>query len=136
MKKYRVKTAGVHHVCLKVPDLYRTVKFYQEAIDAKIIVEWGKEGTEDHAFIMDFGSGDFFEIFESQKHFDEGQWQHVAVCSTDIKKSYQRAIDAGAKGLLEPSDSDIPTRQGHMVKMSYAYVRAPGGELLEFVQDR
>jgi len=73
------KTRGIHHVCLRVPDLKATVTFYQDALDA--------------AFVC------------------------------------------GAKPHQEPRYSEIPTRAGELVKMGYAFVRSPGGELVEFIQD-
>lgn len=132
----RLKKKGIHHVCLRVPDLKKTVDFYLSALDAHVVVEWGTEGKDDHAFILDLGSGDFLEIFESQEHFDLGSWQHVAVWTDDIHASVKRAVEAGGVVESQPKNSDIPTRQGQIVKMGFAFVRAPGNEIIEFIQDR
>ena len=135
MAYQRIKQRGIHHVCLRVPDLYRTVKFYQDALDAEIICEWGAQGQEDHAFIMDLGEGDFLEIFPSSESFGIGSWQHVAVWTDNINESFERALQCGATVYARPQRSDIPTRGGQIVRMYYGFVRAPGNEIIEFIQD-
>lgn len=131
----RLKEKGIHHVCLRVPDLYQTVEFYQKALDAKLVVEWGEEGKEDHAFILDLGEGDFLEIFGSSQKWELGFWQHVAVWTDDIEASMEKAISFGAKKVSEPARSDIPTRSGQIVHMKYGFIQAPGGEIIEFIED-
>lgn len=131
----RLKQKGIHHVCLRVPDLYQTADFYRNALDATLVVEWGKEGTEDHAFILDLGEGDFLEIFGSSTKWDIGSWQHVAVWTDDIEASMEKAIAHGAVKVSDPARSDIPTRSGEIVRMKYGFVRAPGGEVVEFIED-
>lgn len=131
----RNKLRGIHHVCLRVPDLHRTAKFYIDALGAEVVAEWGAEGQEDHAFILDLGTGDYLEIFGSKQKFDIGSWQHVAVWTDDIEASYQRALDCGASEHARPKTSHIPTRSGQVVHMKYAFVRAPGGEMVEFIED-
>lgn len=129
------KTKGIHHVCLRVPDLLETAKFYQEALGATFVCEWGPDGADDHGILLDLGQGDVLEIFGNRPDLTDGSWQHLAVYTQDIDASYRRAIDCGAKPHQEPRYSEIPTRAGELVKMGYAFVRAPGGELLEFIQD-
>lgn len=131
----RHKQKGIHHVCLRVPDLKKTADFYIYALDAKLVCEWGEDGKEDHAYILDLGEGDFLEIFESKTHFDIGSWQHVAVWTDDIDVSFARAKAYGGVEMNAPAQSEIPTRSGQVVKMKYGFVRAPGGEVVEFIQD-
>jgi catechol 2,3-dioxygenase-like lactoylglutathione lyase family enzyme len=129
------KKAGIHHVCLRVPNLIETRDFYMQGLGASLVVEWGKDGTGDHAFILDLGAGDFLEIFESPEEFGVGKWQHVAVITGDIDASFQKALAAGGKCHQEPRESHIPTRSGELVGMRFAFIRAPGGELVEFIQN-
>ncbi|MDR1569464.1 MAG: VOC family protein [Oscillospiraceae bacterium] len=131
----RRKQKGIHHVCLRVPDLHETMRFYRDALDAEIICEWGAEGKEDHAFIMDIGHGDFLEIFGSKERYGIGSWQHVALWTDDIDSSMAKAVAYGAKHLSGPGRSNIPTRSGQTVRMKFGFVRAPGGETIEFIQD-
>jgi catechol 2,3-dioxygenase-like lactoylglutathione lyase family enzyme len=131
----RKKKKGIHHVCLRVPDLKKTADFYIYALDAELVCEWGKDGADDHAYILDLGAGDFLEIFGSSQNFDIGRWQHVAVWTNDIKNSFKRALAYGASVVQEPGESHIPTRDGSIVDMAFGFVRAPGGEIVEFIQD-
>jgi catechol 2,3-dioxygenase-like lactoylglutathione lyase family enzyme len=129
------KKVGIHHICLRVPNLVETRDFYMNGLGATLVVEWGPENTADHAFILDLGVGDFMEIFESQEDFGVGKWQHVAFITDDIDASFERALAAGGKLYQEPRESHIPTRSGEVVGMRYAFIRAPGGELVEFIQN-
>lgn len=73
----KLKQKGIHHVCLRVPDLQKTALFYRNAFDAELVAEWGTDGQDDHAFILDLGTGDFLEIFGSQVPYDLGE---MAAC--------------------------------------------------------
>lgn len=131
----RLKQRGIHHVCLRVPDLELTAAFYQKAFGASLVAEWGADGAEDHAFILDLGKGDFLEIFESPEPFGLGKWQHVAIWTDDMDASYERALANGAKVHSLPAVSHIPTRQGQTVHMKYGFLAAPGGEIVELIED-
>lgn len=135
MSYARLKQTGIHHVCLRVPNLYQTAEFYQKALDARLVAEWGTDEAEDHAFILDIGTGDFLEIFGSSTPWEMGFWQHVAVWTDDIEASVAKAIACGAEKVTDPARSDIPTRSGETVRMKFGFVRAPGGEILEFIED-
>lgn len=37
----KLKQKGIHHVCLRVPDLQKTALFYRNAFDAELVAEWG-----------------------------------------------------------------------------------------------
>lgn len=122
-------------MCLRVPDLYKTKEFYEKALDAVVVAEWGTDENEDHAFIMDLGTGDYLEIFGSKTHWETGSWQHVAVWTDNIEKSVEKAVSCGAKQISAPARSDIPCRSGQIVHMKFAFIEAPGGEIVEFIED-
>lgn len=131
----KLKKKGIHHVCLRVPNLHETAAFYQNAFGASLVAEWGAEGKEDHAFILDLGTGDFLEIFGSEEPFALGKWQHVAIWTDDMETDYERAIANGAKIHTHPAISHIPTRSGQIVHMKFGFLIAPGGEVVELIQD-
>lgn len=131
----RLKQKGIHHVCLRVSDLLKTASFYQNAFDASLVAEWGEDGREDHAFILDLGTGDFLEIFGTSQPFSLGKWQHVAIWTDDMDAAFERAIANGATVHQAPAISHIPTRSGQIVHMKYGFLLAPGGELVELIQD-
>lgn len=131
----RLKKKGIHHVCLRVSNLHETAAFYRSAFDAELVAEWGTEGKEDHAFILDLGTGDFLEIFGSTEPFSLGKWQHVAIWTDDMEASYKKAVAGGAVINTQPAISHIPTRSGQIVHMKYGFLTAPGGEIVELIQD-
>lgn len=131
----RFKRKGIHHVCLRVPDLFAARDFYRDAFDAEIVCEWGADGQEDHAFIMDLGTGDFLEIFGSATPYELGKWQHVAIWTDDMAAAFERAVKCGATVKQAPAISHIPTRSGQIVHMMFGFLTAPGGEIVELIQD-
>lgn len=131
----RLKQKGIHHVCLRVPDLHRTADFYRNAFDAELVAEWGTEGADDHAFILDLGTGDYLEIFGSNEPFSLGKWQHVAIWTDDMETACERAVQNGARVSSRPAISHIPTRSGQIVHMMFCFLEAPGGEVVELIQD-
>lgn len=131
----KLKQKGIHHVCLRVPNLHETAAFYQNAFDAELVAEWGTEGKDDHAFILDLGTGDYLEIFGSNEPFSLGKWQHVAIWTDDMDISYKRALQNGATVATSPAISHIPTRSGQIVHMKFGFLNAPGGEVIELIQD-
>lgn len=131
----KLKQKGIAHVCLRVPNLYQTREFYEKALNAVVVAEWGDDENEDHAFIMDLGTGDYLEIFGSNIHWETGSWQHVAVWTDDIITSMDRAVACGAEKITESNRSDIPCRSGQTVHMKYGFIKAPGGEIIEFIED-
>lgn len=122
-------------MCLRVPDIYKARDFYEKALGAVVVAEWGKDEDEDHAFIMDIGEGDYLEIYGSSESWKLGYWQHVAVWTDDINAAMDLAEACGAKRIREPDISHIPCRSGQVVGMKYAYVEGPGGESIEFIED-
>ncbi|WP_042166720.1 VOC family protein [Paenibacillus gorillae] len=128
------KQKGIHHVCLRVPNLHVTANFYRNAFDAELVAEWGAEGKEDHAFILDLGTGDYLEIFGSSEPFALGKWQHVAIWTDNIEAAFEKAIASGATVASMPAISRIPTRSGQVVHMKYGFLNAPGGETVELIQ--
>lgn len=130
------KRVGIHHVCLKTFDLARTVAFYIEGLGARFLVEWGTDGGNDHAVLVDLGDGDIVEIFQSNDSFPMGIWQHVAIRTEDIEASLLKAEAAGATRRGQPMDADITAHSGEIVRMRFCFIKAPGGEMIEFIQDR
>lgn len=131
----RLKQKGIHHVCLRVPNLHETADFYRNAFGALLVAEWGTDEKEDHAFILDLGEGDFLEIFGSSTPYGLGKWQHVAIWTDHMEADYEKALANGAKIISHPAISHIPTRSGQTVHMKYGFLEAPGGEVVELIED-
>lgn len=130
------KTKGLHHVCLRVADPVATKAFYQAALGAEVAAERGDIGQNNHGVLLDLGEGDLIEVFKGDAGLPQGIWQHIAVYAADIDASYQLALASGAKPHSAPRYHEILTHRGDLIQMKYAFVWAPGGELLEFIEDK
>lgn len=129
------KSKGIHHVCLRVQDPQRTVRFYQDALNAHIIYEWGPKGTDDHGILLDLGGGDILEVFRSEEVLPSGIWQHVAIFSDDIQASFEKAIRCGAIPYHQPEYAEFIASTGDTIKMRYSFVQAPSGEIIELIEN-
>lgn len=52
----KLKQKGIHHVCLRVPDLQKTALFYRNAFDAELVAEWGTDGPGRPCLYFRFGN--------------------------------------------------------------------------------
>jgi hypothetical protein len=52
-----------------------------------------------------------------------------------MEADYERALANGAKIISKPAISYIPTRSGQIVHMKYGFLEAPGGEVVELIED-
>ena len=59
---------------------------------------------------------------------------HFALRTGDCDAALKRAQAAGATVTVAPKDAKIPSRTG-AVSVRIAFIRAPGGEVIEFFQD-
>ncbi|WP_225048255.1 VOC family protein [Lacticaseibacillus kribbianus] len=129
-------TAVLNHICLQTKDITATVAFFTGLFDARVVHEWGTVGTGDHAVILNVGPGVTFEIFEDHSnHAPHGIWDHVAFTTQDIHETFEKAQALGARVVVAPAFSDIPTFAGGMVYMWYGYLQSPAGEVFELIQE-
>ncbi len=124
---------GFHHVAIRVKDFDATVRFYKEGLGLKERLAWG-EG-DGRAIMLDAGNENCVEIFAGAKSAPaEGSIVHFALCAADCDAALKRAKAAGATVTAEPKTVAIPATTGpHSVRI--AFVRTPGGEIVEFFQD-
>ena len=122
---------GFHHVAIKVADFDATERFYTEGLGFTVATRWG-EG-DGRAVLLDTGDGNYFEIFAGGQPATDAPArpiQHVALRSSDVDGAIARARSAGAEVTMEPRDIDIPSDPPTPVRI--AFIRAPGGEVIEF----
>ena len=135
MSQKSKKSTGLHHVCLRVSNPIETTEFYQSAFGAAKIAEWGDIENGSYGALIDLGGGDLIEVFDSGAAKPGCLWQHIAVRTQDIEKSYSQAHIAGALPHSEPKYHEIQASAGNIIRMKFAFVQSLGGELIEFIEE-
>jgi len=124
---------GFHHIAIRVKNFDETVRFYRDGLGLKERLAWG-EGDE-RAMLLDAGNGNGIEVFAGgQEAPAEGTIAHFALLTEDCDGALRRAEEAGATVTVPPKSVDIPAETGP-VPVRIAFVRAPGGETIEFYQN-
>ena len=124
---------GFHHVAIRVKDFDETVRFYRDGLGLKERLAWG-EGDE-RAMLLDAGNGNCIEVFAGgQEAPAEGPIVHMSLLTEDCDAVLKRAEDAGATVTVPAKSVDIPAETGP-VPVRIAFIRAPGGEVIEFYQN-
>lgn len=130
---------GVHHIGITTGHFDETVKLYEQGLGFRVKHIWGRDKR---VYMMETGDGTCVEVFEGDPAPDEdhsahknGEWMHLALHTDDIRTSYRRALEAGAKPYLEPTYADIIEAKPERVHMLFAYVTGFDGEQIEFIQE-
>jgi glyoxylase I family protein len=85
--------------------------------------------------MLDAGNGNCVEVFAGGKSAPaEGNIVHFALRTGDCDAALRRAQAAGATVTAEPKTVEIAAKSGP-VSVRIAFIRSPGGEVVEFFQD-
>lgn len=122
---------GFHHIGLKVKDIEKSIKFYEEALGMTPFITWG-EGDK-RIQMMDFGDGGILELFAggSDELHRENVWQHFAFRVNSVDTAYANALAHGAIPLTAPKSVPLNSKPTD-VTIRVAFVEGPDGEQLEF----
>jgi glyoxylase I family protein len=132
--KKRVHGPGLHHIAIKVADFDKSVKLYADCLGMKQVFKWG-EGDGRGCF-MDMGDGNYIELFAGGKlraSPPDSPILHVALRNGDPDAAYKKALDAGAKSQMAPTDVTIPGDRP--LKIRIAFVVGLDGEVIEFFKN-
>lgn len=132
-KKEKGVVNGFHHVAIRVKDFDGAVRFYKDGLGMKERLAWGD--GEARAMMLDAGNENCVEVFAGAKSDPmEGTLVHFALRTTDCDAALKRARTAGATVTVEAKTVTIPAKTGPAA-VRIAFVRGPGGEIVEFFQD-
>ena len=124
-----------HHVALKVKNFDAVVSFYKNVLNLKEKMAWDMDG--DPAIMLEMADGGIVEVFGGGTETDEAnpRWLHLAVVADDVPGVYKKALKAGAKSQIEPTEMTI-AGGGKSLDVEIAFVVGLGGEVIEFFRER
>lgn len=128
-----MKTQGLHHVSMTVHDFDATVKLYTEGFGFTQEAAWTmNDGRQ--AIMLNMGDGSCLEVFSGGTAEEQpaGIFGHIALASEDCDGDYAKALAAGAKKDMEPTDVTLPTDPP--TKIRIAFCKGFDGERIEFFQ--
>lgn len=125
--------SGLHHLAFRACDFDRTVKFYTDGLGCRETTRWGK--APGRAVMLDAGDGSHVEVFEGGQSGakPEGALLHFAFKTADCDASFRRALAAGAKGTVEPTDVTVEAKP-RPFSVRLAFCIGLDGETIEFFQ--
>ena len=119
---------------MKVQSFDAVHRFYVEGLGCAEALAWG-EG-DGRAAMLDFGDGGCLEIFSGGTQAGgEGALLHLCLATENADLAYERALAAGARSQMVPTNVDIKARGG-IKAVRIAFVIGLAGETLEFFQLR
>lgn len=132
--------ASLDHIGLSVADLDAAAAFYESAFGFAAEFPFELPGTI-RGLMMRASEGHRLELFQAP-HARAGVaaetplqalgtrgYGHFALAATDIGAVYERALAAGARGVVSPSPSPEPG-------VRFAFLADPEGNLVELVERR
>ena len=102
-------TSGFNHVATLTADMERTVKFYRDAFDARVVFEMDAKGDHPRMSILDLGGGGALNVFEvaaddiigeRRRQGHRGAIDHYALAVSskhELEQVKQRLAAAGAE---------------------------------------
>ncbi|HXL75411.1 MAG TPA: lactoylglutathione lyase [Burkholderiales bacterium] len=123
------------HTMLRVGDLQRSVKFYTEVLDMKLLRTTDRPEQKYSLAFVGYDGEDRSAVLEltynyGVERYDLGSaFGHVAIEVPDVKKACERVKSAGGKVTREPG----PVKGGTTV---IAFAEDPDGYKIEFIERR
>jgi len=143
--------SGVHHVCVVVSDMERSLTFYRDLLGMEELmnlkydadpVMMGLPGTEPKQHLVMLSAGntivELIQYIEPRgKPFDRMPCDfanmHIAFQVDDVSKVYREAAAKGIKS-FHKNPNFIAEDGGPLAGYGYVYFRGPDNEILEFIQ--
>ncbi|MFT8887897.1 MAG: VOC family protein [Ethanoligenens sp.] len=115
---------GVHHICMKVDDIQRSIDFYTSKLGYTLRLKW------DGGAMLKSPDGTHLEFFPVD---EEKGYAHVAYVCTDVDAAYADLLKSGCTNVSAPESLTIPSEPGLPVRI--AFVRDPAGNKIELFKE-
>lgn len=129
-----IPSLAFHHIAIQVKDFETEKKFFTEGLGMKLYAQWnsGPDGKKTIC-LLELGSGGFVELFSlgTEEPIENSRFLHFAMQVDDVQAAYDRALAAGAVSVKAPAVVPVNSAPAK-ITLQCAFVRAPGGEELEF----
>lgn len=136
MANNKITSLGFHHIAIQVKDFDRAVEFYRDGLGLKPYAKWngGPDGKK-QIMLLEMGNGGMVELFSlgTEEAPVNSRFIHFAMHVHDVEDAYNKAIAAGAEPVMVPFVKPLDSSPVKLT-LNCAFVRAPGGEELEFIR--
>jgi len=125
-----------HHIAIQVKDFDRSVRFYCDGLGLKPYTAWnGGPSGDKRIMLLELGDGGMIELFSlgSEDEAVNNRFIHFAMHVDDVDAAYKKALEAGAQSVMAPAVKPLSSAPVKLT-LNCAFVRAPGGEELEFIR--
>ncbi|KPJ86413.1 MAG: hypothetical protein AMS17_12620 [Spirochaetes bacterium DG_61] len=145
-----MKISGVHHTCVIVSDMDKSLKFYRDMLGMKeevnikydadpVMMDLQGNEPKQHLVMLSAGNTviELIQYIEPKgKPYDRRPCDisnmHVCFQVEDIKKTYEEMRASGIRFHRDPAF--IGDDGGALAGYGYVYFRGPDNEILEFIQ--
>lgn len=123
------------HTMLRVGDLQRSVKFYTEVLEMKLLRTTDRPEQKYSLAFVGYGAEDSSAVLELTYNYGVDRYDlgsafgHIALEFDDVRKACERVRAMGGKVTREPG----PVKGGTTV---IAFVEDPDGYKIEFIESR
>jgi catechol 2,3-dioxygenase-like lactoylglutathione lyase family enzyme len=143
--------SGVHHACVIVSDMEKSLRFYRDILGMKeemdlkfdadpVMMDLPGTKPKQHLVMLSAGNAviELIQYIEPKgKPADTRPCDfpnmHICFRVDDIKKAYQEAVAKGVNTFHKPPDF-IEGSGTSLDGYGYVYFRGPDNEILEFIQ--
>ena len=136
MANNKLTSLGFHHIAIQVKDFEKEVAFFRDGLGMKPYAKWngGPDGKKE-IMLLEIGNGGMVEVFSlgSDEPAVNNRFIHFALHVDDVTDAYNKAIAAGAESVMAPFVKPLDSAPVKLT-LNCAFVRAPGGEEIEFIR--
>lgn len=130
-----IQGCGSHHIAVQARDWEASLRLYRDVLGMPIVEQWGTPPRM--IALLDMGDGSHIELVGPTAGVDYEQAAntapallHIALATTDTRAATEHVRQAGYEVSVEPKELQLTAT----LRVTIAFFKGPGGELIEFFQ--